>query len=96
MSTASSGQDGLFVVMDGGRSPDAPEALKGMLESVLLEELAEDEKELNTGFQNSEPLQYLVHTFLTAHRSVLSISLSAVCLSVCLFFCQHLFICLVK
>lgn len=64
--------------MDGGRSPDAPEALKGMLESVLLEELAEDEKELNTGFQNSEPLQYLVHTFLTAHRSVLS----AVCLSV--------------
>jgi len=75
VSTASSGQDGLFVVMDGGRSPDAPEALKGMLESVLLEELAEDENELKAGFQSPEPLQYLEHTFLTVHRSVLSVCL---------------------
>ena len=96
VSTAAGGQDGLFVVMDGGRSPDAPEALKKMLESVLLEELAEDQKELQAGFQNPDQLQYLVHTFLTVHRLVcLSVCLS-VCPSVCLFVCLsvHLSVCL--
>ena len=77
VSTATGGQDGLFVVMDGGRSPDAPEALKKMLESVMLEELSEDERELMEGFQNPDRLQYLVHTFLTVHRLVgLSVCLS--------------------
>ena len=60
--------DSLFAVMDGGRSSDAPEALRSILEGILGEELAYDDMEEVAGFQNMDPLQYLTHTFLTAHR----------------------------
>lgn len=66
--TLGSTQDGIFAVMDGGRSPDVPEALKIMLGSIIAEELACDKAEEMAGFQNVDPLQYLSHAFLTAHR----------------------------
>lgn len=65
---ASRAGDGLFGVMDGGRSPKVPKALTKMLEKVLVEELSEQEKEKMEGYMDIDPLQYLTYTFLTAHR----------------------------
>ena len=63
-------KDGMFAVMDGGRSSEVPEKLSNMLEEILVEELREDEREREEGFTDLDPLQYLMYTFLTAHRSV--------------------------
>ena len=60
--------DGIFAVMDGGRSSDVPEALGVTLAGILADELAYDEMETKSGYKGYDPLQYLVHTFLTAHR----------------------------
>ena len=64
--------DGLFAVLDGGRSTDAPAAIRKTLESTLLEELTDEERQRGQGFIIKEKLQYLVHTFLSAHRLGLS------------------------
>ena len=61
-------KDGLFGVMDGGRSPKVPEKICGMLEDILVEELASEERQRNEGFLDIDPLYYLNHTFLTIHR----------------------------
>ena len=63
--------DGVFALMDGGRYPDAPEALRKMLAGILIDELASDKEEEKAGFTNTDPLQYISHTFLTAHRYVI-------------------------
>ncbi len=62
--------DGVFAVMDGGRAPDVPEALKTILSGILTDELANDEDERRQGYHIANPLQYLTHTFLSAHRQV--------------------------
>jgi hypothetical protein len=59
--------DGLFAVMDGGRSPEASTAIRDMLAGTLVEELAEEEKEREED-EDVDPLQYLTYTFLTVHR----------------------------
>ena len=69
-SLVSRGQDALFALIDGGRSPSAPEVLRRALEGILLEEMESDQRELKEGYQQQDSLQYLVHTFLTAHRCV--------------------------
>lgn len=60
--------DGLFAVMDGGRSPEASTAIGDMLAETLTEELSVEEKERDEGEHNVDPLQYLTYTFLTVHR----------------------------
>lgn len=60
--------DGLFAVMDGGRSPDASVAISDMLAETLVEELVEEEREREEGYLDVDPLQYLTYTFLTLHR----------------------------
>lgn len=60
--------DGLFAVLDGGRSTDAPAAVRKVLESTLLEELTDEERMVKQGIVVKERQQYLVHTFLSAHR----------------------------
>ena len=60
--------DGLFAVLDGGRSTDAPVAVRKTLESTLLEELTDEERLVKQGVVIKERQQYLTHTFLSAHR----------------------------
>ena len=52
----------MFAIMDGGRAPDVPKVLRGLLPSILSDERATEKN------NSSKPLQYLEHTFLTAHR----------------------------
>lgn len=59
--------DGLFAVMDGGRSPEASTAISDVLAGTLVEEIAEEEREREEGL-NVDHLQYLTYTFLTVHR----------------------------
>ena len=61
-------EDGMFAVMDGGRSPTVPKKLSMILEETLVDELREERKERDEGYQDIDPLQYLTYTFLTAHR----------------------------
>ena len=70
VATLPSSEDGLFALMDGGRSPEVPQALRAMLAGVLGEELARDKAEAEAGVQSADPLQYLTHTFLVAHKYV--------------------------
>ena len=63
-------KDGIFAVMDGGRSSTVPEKLSKVLEETLVEELHEEERERAEGYMDLDPLQYLMYTFLTSHRSV--------------------------
>ena len=67
-SLSSRRQDALFVLLDGGRSREAPQALKPIMKDIFVEELAKDEKELKEGHQPTDTLQYMSYTFLTAHR----------------------------
>ena len=60
--------DGVFAVMDGGRAPEASVAIADVLEETLMEELVEEEREREEGYQNVDPLQYLTYTFLNVHR----------------------------
>jgi hypothetical protein len=60
--------DGLFAVLDGGRSTDAPVSVRKTLETTLLEELTDEERMIKQGVAIREKLQYLTHTFLSAHR----------------------------
>ena len=60
--------EGLFAVLDGGRSTDAPIAVKKILESTILEEMIDEERTKKRGSVIKEKVQYLVHTFLSAHR----------------------------
>ena len=60
--------EGLFAVLDGGRSTDAPVAVRKTLESTMLEEMVDEERTRKRGSIVNEKLQYLVHTFLSAHR----------------------------
>ena len=60
--------EGLFAVLDGGRSTDAPIAVKKTLESIILEEMVDEERMKKQGSVIKEKVQYLVHTFLSAHR----------------------------
>ena len=64
--------DGLFAVLDGGRSTDAPAVVRKTLESTMLEEMVDEERMLKRGSVAKEKLQYLVHTFLSAHRCTAS------------------------
>lgn len=68
IATSQSTLDGVFAVMDGGRAPDVPEALKTILSGILADELGKEDKERKEGYHITDPLQYLTHTFLTAHR----------------------------
>ncbi len=63
-------EDGLFAVMDGGRSSAVPEKLCEILEETLVEEVREEKREREEGYIDMDPLHYLTYTFLTAHRSV--------------------------
>lgn len=67
-SLSSHAADGLFAVLDGGRSPKVPEALCAKLEDTLVEEFKEEEEERREGFLDLDPLQYLSYTFLSLHR----------------------------
>lgn len=67
-SLSSRRQDALFVLLDGGRSHEAPQALKPIMKDIFLEEITKDEKELKEGHQPTDTLQYMAYTFLTAHR----------------------------
>ena len=60
--------DGLFAILDGGRSTDAPASVRKNLETTLLEELTDEERMVKQGVAIKEKLQYLTHTFLSAHR----------------------------
>lgn len=62
--------DGLFAVLDGGRSTDAPASVRKTLEATLLEELTDEERLVKQGVVIKEKLQYLTHTFLSAHRYI--------------------------
>ena len=59
---------GLFAIMDGGRSPKVPHALREMLKETVLEELAMDNTNEEESIEDGDPLKYLTHTFLTLHR----------------------------
>lgn len=61
-------EDGLFAVMDGGRSPKVPVAIRKMLEETLVKELENEEKDKSDGYLDVDPLEYLTYTFLTIHR----------------------------
>lgn len=54
------GQDGMFAVIDGNESSDAPYVLQTLLSATLSEELQQSS-------QKNE-LLYLEHTFLVLHR----------------------------
>ena len=82
-SLSSRPSDGLFAVLDGGRSTDAPAAVRKTLESTLVEELTDEERMIRQGLVVKEKQQYLVHTFLSAHRCVCVSLCICVCLSVC-------------
>ena len=57
-------KDGLFAVIDGGRSSKAAQALK-----QSLSQLVEAELQLVEGTRrDNDELEYLKHAFLTAHR----------------------------
>lgn len=60
--TVNGGQDGMFAVIDGNGSSDAPYILQTLLSSTLSEELQQASKE--------NELLYLEHTFLVLHRCV--------------------------
>lgn len=64
----SSGKDGLFVIMDGGRSVDAPAIIQKRLLDVLMQEFLAQEMEPKTRDTPLNSLQYLTHTFLTIHQ----------------------------
>ncbi len=68
MTTSKSRVEGVFAIMDGGRTPDVPDMLKATLTGILANELENDDIEKKMGYQVADPLQYLTHTFLTAHR----------------------------
>ena len=59
---------GLFAVMDGGRSPKVPQALREILEDTILAELAMDEPDEEENMTDLDPLRYLSQAFLTLHR----------------------------
>ena len=58
--TIGTGQDGMFAVVDGNGSSDAPYILQTLLSATLSEELQQASKE--------NKLLYLEHTFLVLHR----------------------------
>jgi len=64
----SHGSGGLFAIMDGGRSPKVPHAIREMLEETVLNEMAIDYTNEEESIQDGDPLRYLTHTFLTLHR----------------------------
>lgn len=66
LSTLTNG--GLFAVMDGGRSPKVPLALREILKETILEELSMDDSSEDESLTDMDPLKYLSHTFLTLHR----------------------------
>ena len=67
--TLPSSRDGMFAIMDGGRSADAPVIIQKILPDVLMTELASQEMETKIrGTPSGNSLQYLTHTFLTAHK----------------------------
>ena len=66
--TLASGKDGLFAIMDGGRSADAPVIIQKVLPDLLTRELAAQKAEPTTRDTPTNPLQYLTHTFLAAHQ----------------------------
>ena len=70
VATLPSSGDGLFALMDGGRSSEVPQALRAMLAGALGEELARDKAEAKAGLQSADPLQYLTHTLLMVHKCV--------------------------
>ena len=74
-SLANRPDEGLFAVFDGGRSTDAPVAVRKILESTMLEEMVDEERTRKRGSIVKEKLQYLVHTFLSAHRYCMRIKL---------------------
>jgi len=58
--TLNGGQDGVFAIIDGNGSPDAPYVLQTLLSSTLSEELQQS--------PHKNKLLYLEHTFLVLHR----------------------------
>ena len=64
-----SGRDGLFAVLNGGRSVAAPAIIQKKLPDLLTSEFSAQGAEPKT--KDTPPnLQYLTHTFLAAHQYV--------------------------
>lgn len=61
-------KDGLFAILDGGRSADAPAIIQKKLANVLMQEFSSQGVEPRAKDTPLESLQYLTHTFLTAHQ----------------------------
>lgn len=66
-----SGKDGLFAIINGGRSVDAPKIIQEKLADLLMEEFSaqvQEEAEPRRKDTPTNSLSYLKHTFLTAHQ----------------------------
>ena len=61
-------KDAVFALLDGGRSMEAPEALKVSLAGIVEEEMKKEEEEAKAGHHKIDPSLYLTHAFLAAHR----------------------------
>ena len=68
--------DGLFVMIDGGKSSDASARIKKKMAAIVHSELLACEERRD----KDKPLLYLEHSFLTMHRycTVLSIIISRI------------------
>ena len=64
----SGGRDGLFAVLNGGRSTTAPAIIRAKLTEVLMKEFAEQWVEPGGKGTPPNSLQYLTHTYLAAHQ----------------------------
>ena len=81
--------EAMFAIMDGGRAPDVPKVLWGLLPGILSDEIATEKN------NSSTPLRYLEHTFLTAHRYNAQFMLCTVCSYVyrCVCMSMHACVC---
>lgn len=61
-------QDALYAILDGGRSREAPQALRPIMKDIFVEEMKKLEKEQKETSHSVDSLQYMSYTFLTAHR----------------------------
>ena len=64
----SSGKDGVFAILDGGRLVAAPAVLQKKLPDLLMQEFSSQGVEPKTKDTPLDSLQYLTHTFLSAHQ----------------------------
>lgn len=64
----SGGRDGLFAILNGGRSTAAPAIIQSKLADVLMKEFSKQWAEPGGKATPPGSLQYLSHTFLAAHQ----------------------------